>query len=319
MAAPNPTPIPVCTSISPSTVNLGYDGEIAITVSGLSTGYYRLILPDGTQTGRVWGETGDENISFYLKQSPSCNVCTPPVLNTSGTIQLLDDDPWQAILCAGQITVLQVIATPTPVITIIPPPIGTCNLSPNPMNKNYSGILTIVAAGIQKGKSYNIGLPYGTIWGVMAEEDQILRVSLQNNGQNFSGSVSISGVCESNLEILDPSKPSPTPTPRDYTCLKINGRDDEINTAIGCIPVEDLNEFSGWVLGKLIFVITGVAFLLLVFGAFQIITSSGDPKKTQAAKELITAAVSGLLFIILSVLLLKLIGVDILQIPEFGN
>ncbi len=101
----------------------------------------------------------------------------------------------------------------------------------------------------------------------------------------------------------------------DVTCNGGQG----INSAIGCIPTTNLNTFASWVLEKIVFIASGIAFLLLVFGAFQIITSSGDPKKTQAAKELITAAVSGLLFIILSVLLLKLIGVDILQIPEFGN
>ena len=90
-------------------------------------------------------------------------------------------------------------------------------------------------------------------------------------------------------------------------------------TAIGCIPTNDLNEFAGWIIGKVIFVASGIAFLLMTFGTFQVITSSGDPKKAQAGKELITSALSGLLFIILSVFLLKLIGVDILRIPGFGS
>ena len=89
-------------------------------------------------------------------------------------------------------------------------------------------------------------------------------------------------------------------------------------TAVGCIPTSSLNAFAGWILGKIVFIASGIAFLLMAFGAFQIITSSGDPKKTQAGKELITSALSGLLFIILSIFLLKLIGVDILKIPGFG-
>lgn len=90
-------------------------------------------------------------------------------------------------------------------------------------------------------------------------------------------------------------------------------------TALGCIPTSDLTGFAGWMMGKIIFVATGIAFLLMVFGAFQILTSSGDPKKVQGGQELITSAVSGLLFIILSLFLLKLIGVDILQIPGFSK
>lgn len=97
--------------------------------------------------------------------------------------------------------------------------------------------------------------------------------------------------------------------------MVINGQG--IRTALGCIPTNDLNRFAGWILSKVVFVASGIAFLLMAFGAFQVITSAGDPKKAQAGKELITSALSGLLFIILSIFLLKLIGVDILKIPGF--
>jgi len=90
-------------------------------------------------------------------------------------------------------------------------------------------------------------------------------------------------------------------------------------TAFGCIPTDTLNNFVAWFLGKLIFVASGIAFLLMAFGALQILTSAGSPEKVQAGKELITSALAGLIFIILSLFLLKLIGVDILQIPGFGK
>jgi len=53
----------------------------------------------------------------------------------------------------------------------------------------------------------------------------------------------------------------------------------------------------------------------MVLGAIQILTSAGNPDKVKAGKELITSALSGLLLVILSIFLLKLIGVDILHIP----
>lgn len=101
-------------------------------------------------------------------------------------------------------------------------------------------------------------------------------------------------------------------------CTSREGKEG-INTAIGCIPSGDLNGFVSWFLGKLIFIASGVAFLLMAFGALQIITSAGSPEKVQAGQQLITSALAGLIFIILSLFLLKLIGVDILQIPGFGT
>lgn len=59
----------------------------------------------------------------------------------------------------------------------------------------------------------------------------------------------------------------------------------------------------------------GIAFLLILVSGFQTITSGANPEKLHAAQEVMTAAISGLLLIIFSVFLLRLIGVDILQIP----
>ncbi|RJR26041.1 hypothetical protein C4578_00165 [Candidatus Microgenomates bacterium] len=99
-------------------------------------------------------------------------------------------------------------------------------------------------------------------------------------------------------------------------------QDNEVRTALGCIPVGSevgsLNEFVGWIIGRAIFVGSGIAFLLMVLGSFQILTSAGNPEKARAGKEVLTSAVSGLLFIIFSIFLLRLVGVDILHIPGLG-
>ena len=47
-------------------------------------------------------------------------------------------------------------------------------------------------------------------------------------------------------------------------------------------------------------------------------TSQGNPEAVKAATEQLTSAIIGLLFIILSFVILEIIGVDILKIPGFG-
>ena len=95
--------------------------------------------------------------------------------------------------------------------------------------------------------------------------------------------------------------------------------EDEINTAIGCIPFGDMTGLSRKILSWAIGIAGGIAFVLSVAAGFMISTAAGDPKKLQAGKELLNSALAGLLFLIFSVFILKLIGVDILNIPGLSN
>lgn len=93
---------------------------------------------------------------------------------------------------------------------------------------------------------------------------------------------------------------------------------DGVWTAVGCIPTNPTSMIQtliriGLMIGG------GVALLIILAGSFVLSTSQGDPKKTSEAKEMITSAIIGLVFIIFSVSILQLIGVQILQIPGFGN
>lgn len=112
-------------------------------------------------------------------------------------------------------------------------------------------------------------------------------------------------------------------TPLGACTFCVNGTDPKMNgktgvwTALGCVntkPEDFVAQLLGWVIG----LGGGIAFLLIVWGGFQIVTSSGNPEKLDAGKEIIVSALTGLLMIIFSVILLHLIGVDILKIPGFG-
>jgi len=92
----------------------------------------------------------------------------------------------------------------------------------------------------------------------------------------------------------------------------------ELPTALGCIPINP-GGFAAWLLGFAVGIGGGIAFLLMLAGAFMVMTSSGNPERLKAGSELITSAVMGLIMIIFSVFLLNLIGVSILGIPGFGG
>lgn len=87
-----------------------------------------------------------------------------------------------------------------------------------------------------------------------------------------------------------------------------------INTALGCIPVGSTQDLLKWLFRWGLQIGGGLAFLMILVAGFQITTSQGDPRKLQAGKELLIASISGLLFLIFSTFILRIVGVDILNI-----
>lgn len=103
--------------------------------------------------------------------------------------------------------------------------------------------------------------------------------------------------------------------------LSIKGCTDDKNnpaiaTAIGCIhtnPVEFTKDIMKFVLG----IAGGLAFLMMLLGAFQILSSADNPDTLKAGRERLTSGVIGLLLVIFAILLLQIIGIGILRIPGF--
>jgi beta-lactamase regulating signal transducer with metallopeptidase domain len=90
-----------------------------------------------------------------------------------------------------------------------------------------------------------------------------------------------------------------------------------INTAIGCIPTGSPKAFATFLLRWIIGLGGLVAMIFTVYAGFLILTSAGNPKQVAAGKELLTAAISGLILLTLSPFLLRFIGVDVLGLPGF--
>lgn len=62
----------------------------------------------------------------------------------------------------------------------------------------------------------------------------------------------------------------------------------------------------------------GIATLLIIAAGYKLMTSQGEAEKIKEARESLTSAIVGLLFIIFSLVILQIIGADILKIPGFG-
>lgn len=98
------------------------------------------------------------------------------------------------------------------------------------------------------------------------------------------------------------------------SCLVTGG----IWSSIGCMST-DLKSFIEDVLLRVgIGIAGGTSLLCIIFAAFQMQTSGGNAEKLKKAQELLTNCITGLMVIIFSMLILKIIGVDILRIPGFS-
>ncbi len=97
------------------------------------------------------------------------------------------------------------------------------------------------------------------------------------------------------------------------TCIKGGGA----WTGIGCVQGSLSSFISQTIFGWGIGLAGGFALLCIIYAAFQMQSSQGNPEKLKKAQELITSCIMGLMLIIFSVFILRLIGINILQIPGF--
>jgi len=89
-----------------------------------------------------------------------------------------------------------------------------------------------------------------------------------------------------------------------------------VSTAIGPIDV-DPQKFIASLFQRVLSIAGFAAIIIILIASYNLMFSGGNKEKIAGARETITAAVLGLLFIIFSIVLLKIIGVDILRIPGF--
>lgn len=88
-------------------------------------------------------------------------------------------------------------------------------------------------------------------------------------------------------------------------------------TVLGCLSTKP-EKFVQSMLSIVFGMAGGVAFMSVLYGSAIVLTSAGNPEKIQAGKETITNSIIGILIIVFSVFLLRVVGFDILKIPGFG-
>ena len=194
-------------------------------------------------------------------------------------------------------------------------------------NALYSGDLEIkrkAAETLANSSTSSPGtMPYTNI-GKLEPKNTSYNIVIQKPGGD--------NLCEEKIKVTlgcDPAKAPTTevvnlcnqiPDPeKQQLCKECMGPESDgsgggVWTGLGCLSFSP-SEFIKQVLQIAIGLGGGIAFLLLIYGAFLMTTASGNPEAADNAKQIITGAITGLLVIIFSVVILNIIGVQILQIP----
>ncbi len=84
---------------------------------------------------------------------------------------------------------------------------------------------------------------------------------------------------------------------------------------LGCIPLQINSFLSDWLLSIGIGLAGLVSLLCIIYSSIIIQTSQGDAQKIKKGKEMMTSCLIGLIVVIFSVFILRVVGVDILRIP----
>ena len=88
-------------------------------------------------------------------------------------------------------------------------------------------------------------------------------------------------------------------------------------TAIGCIKTSASQFVTETIMGFGISLAGIIALMCIIYSAFMLQTSGGNPERIKKAQEMLTSCIMGLMLIIFAVFILRVVGVDILRIPGF--
>lgn len=131
-------------------------------------------------------------------------------------------------------------------------------------------------------------------------------------------SMTKSGYDNSQLPKTQPTPPASTTSsqPTTTTFFPKSCGEGSLGTALGCIPYTR-DAFVGALLSFIVGIAGAIALVTMLVATIQMMTAGGNAKQLQKGKELFASAIVGLLFLIFSVSLLRLIAGDIIKLPGF--
>ncbi len=224
---------------------------------------------------------------------------------------------------------------------------------PNPITQKITTINSLTITGLTPGYSYKFPLSgaFGTDHWLSytlnndeSSRTQIFtadankKISLQNmcsngegnrTGDNACGDVFLDGTYS--IQITDPNTGHLYGTigftVNTFTTKLLTGgagnsgtssknpcNESGCETAVGTIPI-NLGDFASAILRIALGLSGGIVLILMVIGSVRVMTSSGDPQKMGAGRDMIVAAVAGALFIAFSVMIMTFLGVAIVPLP----
>jgi hypothetical protein len=113
-------------------------------------------------------------------------------------------------------------------------------------------------------------------------------------------------LAKSSFAYFDPTKDCPGST----------DTNPQISTGLGCLSTST-SGFTTALLKFLAGTAGAISLIIMLMATIQIMTGGDNAEQVKKGKELFTGAITGLLFIIFSVTLLKIIAGDIIQLPGF--
>jgi len=145
----------------------------------------------------------------------------------------------------------------------------------------------------------------------------------------YTGVQSIADANDPSCKCINPVTPSPgyLKAMNDFCQRQANlkdrnaciscSNDGGVFSGIGCVKTDSKKFIKETVFGIGIGLAGGFSLLCIIYAAFMMQSSQGNPEKLKKAQEMITGCIMGLMLIIFSVFILRLIGVNILKIPGF--
>ena len=207
-------------------------------------------------------------------------------------------------------------------VTIPEPPPEVCKVSATPTQINHENrTTTITAEGLDANKQYRFILSstQGTVYvSEIKTADATGKVTYVQSYQYVDGTGKAQNLPEGSYKIeyyplADPDKKCSTEITVFEIIEVVNPPDPVIPTPFGpvcgtavCLAEAFLNTGLG--------VVGGVAFLLMVLGSYRLVFAGGNPDSVKSGREIVTAAIAGLVVVVFTIFILNLIGIGILGI-----